>query len=98
MLIAFAVMLLSSAMLGYAAVTFQGFSGYLNYVGVTIIATIGFVFANSKLPPMVYVVGVNSAISVAALVIICVRMNSLPSVNSIIGIGFMVLGIYFTMR
>jgi len=98
MIVPFAVLMVAGSALGFSAVTFTGFGGYLNYVGITIIATLGFVYANSKLDLITYVVACNTIIAISALVVICIRTESLPSMNAVIGCVLMVVGVYFTMR
>lgn len=92
------VLIFTGAVMGYTAVTFTGISNYFYYIGITMVATIGFVYANSKLDPITYVVGTNAIIGISALIVICIRTHTYPSIYATLGVVFMIVGTYLTTK
>jgi len=97
-MVPFIVLMVAGSAMGYTAVTFKGISNYIPYMGVTMVATIGFVYANSKLDPITYVVGTNAIIGISALVVICIRTHTYPSIYATLGVAFMIIGTYLTTK
>jgi len=83
----------------FASVTYRGLhmNTYVIYIGCQMVATLLFLFANSKMSPMHYVVGVNSSITIISCIILYSRGIHI-SMNTIIGCVLMIIGTYLTFK
>lgn len=97
-MVPFIVLIVAGSAMGYTAVTFKGISNYIPYMGITMIATLGFVYANSKLDSVTYVVGTNSIIGIVALIVICIKTHNYPNPYSVVGMILMIVGTYLTTK